>query len=576
MYLAHEIDSKIVTFTKSGKMVLPGSKNEVLLDAFKDMVHKLGGPLQFLRSELPTPELQLMYAKELVTDMLPMDGNASYHLTSNFDSVAVEEHGRIAASVLHPAFLGWNEVCSPKMAPSSTTCLQLATEICSLGFRTGSEPLKLFQPQSLKNSSSEWRFDPSCSDSLEFLSLGYLKGQARCCTMHALLLLMKKNGLNLIRDFPNLYLSFAVVYGTVVACASLSEVALHNAQFSRINGIRKPPNVMSWISMFMLLKKVGGEKPEVLCGRWNDMAVDRADKLAGQKLMAVKNVLGQPDETQAMFMSLVSQYGWEQSPFSDANLASKKLAPGFRPRGLDRVWTGLLIVTNESVIVLAKHLGAMWALRHPASRKPLDPKAMEEYMSMASFVTNTCAAIIDSYPELAEQIQKQLVDDWIAGDSSLDIEIRSLCTERPASFDFKELRVFKEAMKSCSILRAEPNVVVKSEELDVQAGKLVTASLELFLQKVSTDVMMYKNWVVRMNDRIASKEHQAFNWRHQRMVAANKVASEWMETHMTFCTQGSLMRQYLKCKKDIAATVGSAQQNIVSASMYMFSNVHFG
>ena len=125
-----------------------------------------------------------------------------------------------------------------------------------------------------------------------------------------------------------------------------------NMKKSHRGGIRKQPNVLSWVAG---LNKLTDDDGEVV-REWNAKSA-KSNQLVGAKAQTIKYLITLTDkETLDILMKIVSLLGWDGSPFSEDALSSRKIYPGKHFRSACKAWTNRQEVTMESMNVMFQNI----------------------------------------------------------------------------------------------------------------------------------------------------------------------------------------------------------------------------
>jgi hypothetical protein len=158
-----------------------------------DVFSSLGGPKQYL---VKTWGHRAQDFADALFHQLPLLPQVLYTMPKEMPTVAESERASKPCLPVHVGALAFEEDCSLKGPPTITTALALIDEYLVDGFVTSTEALlvqQLRQPQAL---AAPWKQPGQMLDLTPF-SLGYIKGQARACTLLALLSLVIEADLNL-------------------------------------------------------------------------------------------------------------------------------------------------------------------------------------------------------------------------------------------------------------------------------------------------------------------------------------------------------------------------------------------
>ena len=101
----------------------------------------------------------------------------------------------------------------------------------------------------------------------------------------------------------------------------------------------------------------------------------------------------------------------------------------------------------------------------------------------------------------------------------------------------------------------------------MEATKFQRATCELTIEKINYDMQVYVNHCIKCKDRVSAQYHQVNEWRKERVNAATKVASNFLQEHVMITTGGNTEEwhsQYTNFKEKIGKAIGSATGDIVS------------
>ena len=163
---------------------------ESLGDGFKATVKEHGGPMQFLERRYPTKEAKVEYAKRLWAEFPPSDSTFPM-LCDNPPACKDEDRmvGRPGANLFfHLAQLDFSEHASLRGPPALRTCCLLADEILTDGFVTVGDPLLVTRKECppTDKGTGHWPSQDQGQPTAPAFAMGFVKGSARICTLHAL------------------------------------------------------------------------------------------------------------------------------------------------------------------------------------------------------------------------------------------------------------------------------------------------------------------------------------------------------------------------------------------------------
>lgn len=169
-----------------------------LVPAVRKALQEHGGPQQLLLNKLPTEEDRVEYAKILWDKFPPLED----HLPAlGWSQLPVHHQGRqdSAPAIVHLAFLDFTENCSLKGPPSLKVSLQLLEEMATDGFVSTGEPILVRAIQKDTVMDGPWKVDHP-EDTIGAFSLGFVKGAARICTLHAIICVALEDRVDLKKD----------------------------------------------------------------------------------------------------------------------------------------------------------------------------------------------------------------------------------------------------------------------------------------------------------------------------------------------------------------------------------------
>ena len=221
----------------------------------------------------------------------PMQDDVVYCFDAYLPPVEAAELGKAKPTVLHIAAFAWGDSSSIKPSPGEDTCNELLAWIEKDGFVTGSEPIRVAQPEACKVelgcAHPQWQCGP---DRLLKGSVGYLKGRARMETMIMVLHMCHAEGIELNNIHPQLFNSLLRIYVFFTPKSSKREEALENMAISCKGSIRKAPNIITISKISLTLKGLGDGDHGSFIKTWNERA-PKKHQVVGQKAVGLKLVI---------------------------------------------------------------------------------------------------------------------------------------------------------------------------------------------------------------------------------------------------------------------------------------------
>ena len=169
-----------------------------LVPAMRKALQEHGGPQQFLMTKMPFEDDWVEYAKILWEMFSPLE---THPPALDVMQLPMHHPGRqdSAPGIVHLASLDFTHSCSLKGAPSLKVSLQLLEEIVTDGFVSAGEPILVTAIQKDTVLDCPWKQDHP-EDTIGAFGLGFVKGAARICTLHAIILVALEDRVDLKKD----------------------------------------------------------------------------------------------------------------------------------------------------------------------------------------------------------------------------------------------------------------------------------------------------------------------------------------------------------------------------------------
>ena len=258
-----------------------------ILSALKPKVIAKGGPGPYVRSILAAPGEAQKYA-DWLWDFFPEDPCIHYEYHRQMPSVDESAQAETPPLCLHPATLGYSEKCSLKPLPTLEVYEELSHQILQDGFMTQTEPLLFAQVLENMNTGCEPPWKAQDPQPMKPFQVPFTKGSARTLTLHALLLEVWMQGMNLEARLPAVHASITRIYGHCRVHGSKVDEALENMKISLRGSIRRRTNL---IQLAMMIEKLTKEHGLADFGeflrRWNTIS-GRQAQVTGKKAHALK------------------------------------------------------------------------------------------------------------------------------------------------------------------------------------------------------------------------------------------------------------------------------------------------
>ena len=413
------------------------------VQAYKELVlQKFGGPAQHLRAVLCSTEQQTNFADWLCLTF-PLLADTKYHLEKSMPAVLAADLGAARPLVVHVCQLGFAKEASVKPNPSSHSASLIVEHFLTQGFLSGEEPLQV----KLLDTSSPycpWSSSEGVRDPMGAFSLGYSKGMLRATTLLSLLLLWYEDGSadKFLASFEKLRTTISKIYVHAVAYPSLAEEIFANFRMSLRGAIRKPPNMLTWITVLQNLKGHGYEDSGTVISRYN-ASVGPSSQLVGAKAVAVANLMSQfPQDLLDLLAQHVSSCSWEHGGLSDDVLSSKKILPNHQFRAPHKQWKKWTAASVESSKLTMRRLICDFE-KQKGKRRKADRAQVDQLAEMACLLVNLTNALKEQFPFKMEDVDKEIYNKWVDACPGLELELHEAQAEKRAGLsplDVKFLR----------------------------------------------------------------------------------------------------------------------------------------
>lgn len=195
---------------------------------------KAGGPVQYLAARYSTLEEQQEFAAALRT-RFPTVPTLTYHDTYPLPiTVASGGCDPCAPLCLHPALFAFGDHASVKSLPELNVAVRLLEEVLLDGFLSQTEPLQVTVI------GAPCLPDKAVSP-LPIQSIGYIKGQARMCTLLGLLSCIMDSNVDVGTQLPRLSSTACAIHCHHTVYATKRDELFANFKASHRGAIRKPP-----------------------------------------------------------------------------------------------------------------------------------------------------------------------------------------------------------------------------------------------------------------------------------------------------------------------------------------------
>ena len=258
---------------------------EAILSALKPKIKAAGGPGPYVRGLLDAPGEPQAYADWLWATF-PEDPCTAYEYHRQMPSVDEATQADTTPLCVHVSSLGFSEKCSLKPLPTLEVFEELSNQILQDGFVTGTEPLFFAQVVEDLNKELVAPWASQDPQPMKPFQVPFTKGSARTLTLHAILLKVRLQKLDLENKLPTVHSTITKIYGHCRVHNSKVDEALENMKLSFRGSIRRRTNL---IQLAMIIEKLTKEHGLADFGhflrRWNAMSTKQAAVTGKKKHM---------------------------------------------------------------------------------------------------------------------------------------------------------------------------------------------------------------------------------------------------------------------------------------------------
>ncbi|CAE7298363.1 unnamed protein product [Symbiodinium sp. CCMP2592] len=501
---------------------------QALLDDLKAEVRRCGGgPVQYLEKHAEAAGF-----REWLLDHFPLQDEFHYSHEKNLQPIEEKEMSDVLPLTVHVSALGFSRECSLK-PPCG---LDLMMTLCDLylkdGFTTAGEPLLVLQQVTPSISKDLPALD---EDGLQTFSLGYLKGFARAASLLCLLHFMKKQGLNVKKQYPTLWETVIRIRVHHIKTESRLNEALTNMKISCKGSIRKATNTVQCVFMLKSLMKVGVPEPMALVKQWNAMSA-RAFQISGKRMTTLKLLFDSaPKARQSLIVCAVlddildhvQSLGWDTCVWSDDNLSTKKLYPKFQFPARSKAWQQRLRTSEDSMTLAVRRLQQSHVRLPEYQRKKPDCHSVEEISAMAACAVNLTIEIQKLAPIAQSKLEAEFLQPFGDGCPNVAQEIEVALLEKSEAFDIRNMQTFRRLLDEQVFAR--PVSASKIEE-----DSLVVDRLNLVIKQCQYDQQVFHNWMKKVSNLKNEREQQEHTWKLSQRAKCSAAAELFCKSCLRF------------------------------------------
>ncbi len=311
---------------------------------------------------------------------------------------------------------------------------------------------------------------------------------------------------------PTLYTTVKKIFCYCLTMPDRRAQMFLNFRLSNRGSIRKPPHVFSWVfSLEILMKENGDADATNVIKVWNTEASDNS-QLVGSKATAVRLVLTMPLPAKTEIRTYVGLVGWDNCPWNEDALSSKKIYPSANSAGVVVLkpkmgWPDRLRITSESMLLMVRHVHAIHTKQKGCTLKKESRGSIEEIAQMAALCINLIPEVQALMPITAETLQTDWVEKFSAGDSRVTTELMMALSEKSANFACRSITTLTEILDRHT--KAMPSVNI----LSVETSKLEDSMWDLQMNQMKYDFQQFRVHKAKLENYFVAVQHIKLDWR---------------------------------------------------------------
>ncbi|CAL1139722.1 unnamed protein product [Cladocopium goreaui] len=357
--------------------------------------------------------------------------------------------------------------------------------------------------------------------------LWFLKGAGRIHTVMALMVYISKHTTSTLEVFDELlYKTLSNIHCKHVRLRDKQAELFFNMKESVRGGIRAKPNAISWVYSFLNLSSWTKSDPISMIRAWNEEA-SRDDRLVSTKKTSVTSVLDLPVTAREILLAIVSEFGFEGSPFSDDCLSSKRYLPGYSfkgrntPRGSPWIERGK--VTKKSCVLM---FNMIWS-QHKKTPKNLNKSQLEEKAEVCALACALVQEVILQVPNTEKELENRFLTKLAEGESVMDMELQSALMSKDEKYSARDCPSIAAILNDlCD--KSSPNTSSVELLTAVQMGeqRVMSQAFELLLSELDFDVKSWRVHLRKIKEWDLRVWHQRDLWQIERHNSAKSAAQD--------------------------------------------------
>jgi hypothetical protein len=223
----------------------------------------------------------------------------------------------------------------------------------------------------------------------------------------------------------------------------------------------------------------------------------------------------------------VGNVGWDASCWTDDNLSSKKLYPGFQFPSKSKKWVSRLKTTEESMALFVTRVQTAHERKPDYLRKKIDSSGMEVLAERAAVLWHLGNEIQLVTPLPFQTIVENWLTAWAQGSDHVDMELQSLLLDKNDALDITTIGTFKKLLDQHLF-----NVPVQATS--AQAEAILVDEFHLLLKQLKYDVQVFENWQKKCINVFAAREHAKQDHRLAQHALCAEAAQVFLDATIKF------------------------------------------
>jgi hypothetical protein len=480
--------------------------------------------------------------------------------------------------VLHISSFNFESKASIKTVPGKSLAIQLLDEYLANGFTTSGDNLLVTQLVDLASLPAAWCTSVTVEvdgqpvtnvqpeGQLGSQSIGYSKGQARMLTLLATVSILLQDGVTketFEMVHPRLYASILQINVQCIKYNSKREEIFSNFRLSHQGAIRKAPSAITWVVALEALHEEHGETDAAAVLKvWNASA-SKQSQIVGGKAQTVKNIMQLMDKgAKVELIKHVAEHGWESCAWTDDVLASKKMYPGFAPRGGSKLWNERQKITGKSCKLMVESVQANHAKMNAGLKRPTSKLDAENLAAQAALAYALVAEVKGIMPISEDILEAKWLAKFAEADAKVTSELAMALAEKSEKFMVHDIATLAEIMNSHS--KVSP--IMAPLKMVVEKSELEKSTFELNMKQMEYDLQAWRVLDQKLSSYVTAVAAVKTDWRLNAWKENLEIAQNFFQNHCLTVSweQDSMMPLYTAFKSSIEKKLQLAGGSCVS------------